>query len=204
MKRTLLFAAFSANLFVSSVAHAQPGVGTVTKFVPKPMLGIKVGADFNQLSAGENFKQAYKPGILVGAFGGVRWKKVGIRVEAMINSAKYDYSVSGAQDGSFKNLYLDIPVLFEYKLIPRIWLQVGPQYSEVLSVKNPDLPSPKDFFKSSDFSGVIGLEARLPLHLVAGARYILGITDIRNQNFNSASDSWNTRTIQLYAGIRFL
>ena len=202
MKRTLLLTVLSATLLISSVANAQPVVGEVTKFIPKPVLGIKLGANFNQLS-GSDFQKAYKPGILAGAFGGVEWKKFGFRVEAMVNSAKYDFSYTGTQDGSFKNLYLDIPVLFELKVIPRLWLQIGPQYSDIMSVKNPDVDNPKQYFKSSDVSGVLGLEARLPLHFVVGARYILGFSNI-NQSVSGYSETWNTRTIQLYVGFRFL
>ena len=200
MKRTLLLSVLSATLLISGIAGAQPVVGKVMKFVPKPVLGLKIGANFNQLS-GDGFQKAYKPGILVGAFGGVEWKKVGFRIEAMINSAKYDYSNSGS-GGTFKMLYLDIPVLFEYKLVSRVWLQAGPQFSYLLSVKNPDVTDPKKSFKSSDISGVLGLEARLPLHLVVGARYMLGFSNIYNES--GASATWNTRTIQLYAGFRFL
>jgi len=208
MKRIALLTLVSTTLLISNITQAQD-VPVVGKFIPKPDLGLKIGANFNQLSDnGGSFKKAYKPGILFGAFGGVHWKKVGIRVEAMVNSASYTYSYTSTQDGTFKNLYLDVPVLFEYRLIPRVWLQVGPQFSDLIGVTanpNPDpANSPKSYFNSSDISGVLGLEVRLPLHLIVGARYILGFSNINNQSVSGDTNAWNTRTIQLFAGFRFL
>ena len=214
MKHKLLLAALSATLLFSNRTEAQiPGVSKVTKMIPKVDLGLKLGANFNQLH-GNSFKNSYQPGIIGGAFVGVRMNKWGIRAEGLISSAKYTYSFtkytsaySTTQNGTFKNIYLDVPVLFEYKIISRLWAQIGPQFSNVISVSaTPNPPAgtdPKSYFKSG-FSGVLGLEARLPIHIVAGARYILGVTDIHNESLPGASGAWNTRTIQLYVGFRFL
>lgn len=211
MNRLLLLPALAATLCFSNNSFAQvPGAGTVAKIVPEPTVGIKLGANFNQLS-GNSLKESYKAGIMGGAFVGLRKGKIGVRVEALLNSAKYTYSISATQDGTFKNLYLDIPVLFEYKIVSRLWAQAGPQFTNTLSVSanpNPD-PSkdPKDYFKSS-FSGVLGLEAKLPAHITAGARYILGVTDVRNAEIKTStgtvSGAWMARTIQLYVGFRFI
>ncbi len=207
MKHKLLLTALSATLLFANQANAQiPGVSKVTKALPKVDLGIKVGGNFNQL-AGTGFKKAYQPGIVGGVFVGVRKGKMGVRAEGLVSSAKYTYTYTATTDGTFKNIYLDIPLLFEYKIIPRLWAQVGPQFSNVISVSaDPNPPAgtdPKSYFKSS-FSGVLGLEAKLPAHLVVGARYILGITDVNDVSFGTAGGSWKTRTIQAYVGFRFL
>jgi hypothetical protein len=104
---------------------------------------------------------------------------------------------------SINGVYLDVPLLLEYKLIPRLWLQLGPQFSELLSAKESGTDVKKDF-NSSDFAGVLGLEARLPLHLTVSARYILGFTNINNESVTGTTDAWNNRTIQLSVGLRFL
>jgi opacity protein-like surface antigen len=207
MKRSLLLTVLTAALLYSASTQAQiPGVSKVTQALPKVDLGIKVGANFNQLS-GNDFKQAYQPGIVAGAFVGLRKGKIGVRVEGLISSAKYTYAISSTKDGTFKNVYLDIPVLFEYKLVSRLWAQIGPQFSNTLSVtQDPAPPSgtdPKSYFKSS-FAGVLGLEAKLPVHITVGARYILGMTDIHNESFTGTSGAWKARTIQAYIGFRFL
>jgi hypothetical protein len=154
---------------------------------------------------GGTWEQAYKPGILIGAFGSVKKNSWGLRVEATLNSAQYAVKDSLAQH-TWKALYLDIPVLVEYKLMKRLWLQGGVQLSRVLSMtsNNSDVTNPKSYFNAGNFSGVVGLEGRLPLHIVAGARYVMGVTDIKSPSIVATGDAWKTRTIQLYLGFRFL
>ncbi len=207
MKPRILLTALIAAVFFSGTANAQlPGVKKVSEALPKVDLGLKLGANFNQL-AGTSFKKAYQPGIVAGAFFGVRKGKFGGRIEGLVSSAKYTYTLTATTNGTYKNLYLDIPLMFEYKLLNRLWAQAGPQYSKVLN-SSTDLPLSagtvaKDYFKPS-FSGVLGLEARLPAHMRVGARYILGLTDIKNASVTAASGAWHTRTIQAYVGYNFL
>jgi len=207
MIRTILLAAFTAALSFSNNCNAQiPGVSKVTKALPKVDLGIKLGGNFNQLNGG-SAKSAYQPGVVGGVFFGLREGKWGGRIEGLVSSAKYTYSYSSTQDGTFKNIYLDVPLLLEHKLISRLWVQLGPQFSDVISVSATPNPPPgtdaKSYFKSS-FAGVLGLEARLPVHFVVGARYILGVTNVNDESFSAAGGSWKARTIQAYIGFRFL
>jgi hypothetical protein len=94
----------------------------------------------------------------------------------------------------------------EYKIVPRLWVQAGPQFNVLLSAKSDNklYDDPKKFFNTSSLNIVGGLEARLPAHLVAGARYILGLTDINNPSGSRTNEAWRTRTIQAYLGFRFI
>lgn len=187
-----------SGLFAGS-AFAVPAVGSVDG-----TLGVKLGANFNQLNGG-TWEQAYKPGALIGAFGSINKGSWGLRVEANINSAQYAIKDSLTQH-TWKAFYLDIPVLIEYKILDRVWAQGGIQVSRLLSMTtdNSAVTDPKSYFNSGYINGVVGLEARLPLHLVAGARYILGATNIRNESVSGTGDAWKARTAQLYVGFRFL
>jgi len=200
MKRILLLTTVSALLF-STAAHAQ--LPLPTKFIPKFDLGVKVGANFDQLNSTDTWSNSYKAGIQGGLTSGLRFKRIGVRVEALVSSVKYDFNGGG---GSVRNVYLHVPVMLEIKLIPRIWLQLGPQYSNILSAKASDgaQSNVKDYFNTSEVSAVGGLEARLPLHLIAGARYMFGLTDMNNTSTSGVSDTWKQRVIQLYVGFRFL
>jgi hypothetical protein len=62
----------------------------------------------------------------------------------------------------------------------------------------------KKNFTTTDISGVLGLELRLPLHLTAGARYILGFSDVNNHDETAISEAWRNRYAQVYVGFRFL
>ncbi len=204
MKRTLLLTVFSALLLCAATSIAQ--IPVVSKVVPKVTLGLKVGANFQDLSS-VSFKQAYNAGFMGGAFVGLQKRRWGVQVEALVKSAKFTFA-QGNSLGSFNTyintVYLDVPVLLEYKIIPRLWVQAGPQFSDLISAKDNNSKDVASTFKTSDFSGVLGLEARLPVHFVVGARYILGLTNINNNNLPGYTDAWNNRAIQVYLGFRFL
>ena len=199
MKQTLLLTALSTALLFSNRSWAQiPGVSKVTKALPKVTVGIKLGANLEKAS-GNVFDNSLKPGILGGAFLSVRKNKIGVRVEGLIKTVKYEYTAPAT--GHINTVCLDVPVLFEYKLINRLWLQVGPQFTSLLSAKDNSSNDVKKLFNSSDISGVAGLEAILPLHLTLSARYILGLSNVNSSN---AGGTWNNRSLQIALGFRFL
>ena len=220
-KSSLVIAVLTLSVIFNFAAYAQiPVVGKAVKALPKPIFGLKVGGNFNKLStSGSELANNYKPSFLPGVFAGLEKGSWGIRVEAIINFAKYDYTFKDINNnpltsGTFSNIYLDIPLMLEYKIIPRVWLQGGLQFSRTLSVKSvgsgnySSLSNPKDYFQPNSYSGVVGAEVRLPVHLVFGARYILGFTDMTTSNvsqqFANAKSAWNARTGQLYLGFRLL
>lgn len=185
--------------------------------IPKVDLAIKLGANIAKLS-GDTWDNGYKAGFLGGVAVGLREHRIGVQVEAFLSQTSYTVSghnfydaysgfynnaYDSAKNGSFKVTYLSIPVLFQLKLIPLLWLQIGPQYSGVVSVKDVDnmVHDAKGLFKSGDLSGVIGLELKLPLHLNIGARYILGLSSLNNTDVSGA---WQQRTVQVHVAYAFL
>ena len=202
MKRILKLSALSVVLLLSTRAGAQvPIVSKATKILPKVTLGLKAGANFQTLS-GSAWASSYKPGIVGGAFVGVYKGKWGVQAEALIKSARFDFK--GSSTWYVKTVSLDVPILLEYKIINRLWVQAGPQFTSVLSENDNNTGGFTKIIKSSDISGVVGLEVKLPLHLTVGARYILGFSDMNNKAFATATDAWKNRYIQLYIGFRFL
>lgn len=207
MKHTLKLTVLSAALMLSTGAMAQvPVVSKVTKALPKVTVGVKAGANFQSLS-GSTWASTYKPGILGGAFVGVYKGHWGIQAEALVKSAKFDFN-GGGSSNYVKSVSLDVPVLLEYKIIKRLWVQAGPQFTSLLSAKNNNSTDVKNYFKSSDISGVVGIEVKLPMHFIAGARYVLGFTDVNNhyapQGGTAATDAWKNKYAQLYIGFRLL
>lgn len=199
MKHALLLTTLSAALLFSTASQAQiPGVSKVTKALPKVDLGIKAGASFNQ-TTGTGLAETYKPGIVGGVFVGVYKNKIGVQAEGLVRSARFDASVGGVY---VKTISLDVPLMFEYKLIPRLWVQVGPQFSQVLTAKDQASTDVKSSLNTTDISGVLGLQVKLPVHLVAGARYVMGFSDVNNSS--TATGAWKNRSIQAYIGFRFL
>ena len=202
MKRTFLLTAVAATLLLATNANAQLGVSKVTKALPKVDLGIKLGANFQHTSGG-SLDQAYKGGVVGGAFVGLHKNKMGVQVEALIKSAKL--SASASNNNYIKTVNLDIPVLFEYKIFWHIWAQAGPQFSTIISAKDNNSTDVKKYLNNG-FDGVLGLEAHLPMHLNAGIRYLIGFSNINNYPAGSGinGESWKTSTFQVYVGFRFL
>lgn len=197
MIRTRLLTVLLAGVLGSNASHAQ--VPVVSKVLPKVSLGLKAGANFQQM-AGSGVDDAYKVGIFGGAFVGVSKNKMGVQVEGLVKSVKADIAATGV----VKSTYLDIPVLFTYRLIPRVSLQVGPQYTMLLSAQNSAKNDVKNLYKSSEISGALGLEVRLPVHLTAGARYIMGFSNVNDNQIATATDAWRNRSIQVHVGFRLL
>ena len=203
MKRTLSLTTLLAGLLFSSQVNAQiPGVSKVTKALPKVTLGLKLGLNMQQISGAPAYSNSYMPGILGGAFLSVRKNKIGGRVEGLIKTAKID--ITGPVPGHINTIAVDVPLLFEYRLIPRVCLQAGPQFTSLISAKDNNSTDVKNSFNTSDFSGVLGAEVLLPLHLTVGARYILGFSDVKSSGVSGAGDSWKNRSIQLSVGFRFI
>jgi hypothetical protein len=211
MKHTLLILVVAAVLgFPASLLAKTPIVGKVKKIVPKVTLGIKAGLNLQQTS-GNLADNAFNAGFLGGVFVGLTKKKIGVQVEGLVKSAKVDYqpSFSPGTGASVKyhvnTVSLNIPVLFEYKLFWRIWGQVGPQFSTILTAEESSKDVKKQF-NTTNFDGVIGLQAILPAHFTLSARYILGLTNMNKTvvTYNGAVDTWNERSVQIALGFSFI
>ena len=179
---------------------------TAKDSIPKPLIGVKIGAASSYLSGNLAFNQAYTPGITAGAYMEFRRKKYGLQMEGQIATAMHSLQDSFINGGTLHFIYLDIPVLFEYRLFPGLWVQAGPQIGTLISVtQNPGtIVAPKTLFESNNFSGVIGLEGKLPHRFSIGARYVAGISNINNGNVLNPSQAWSTTSIQFYLGYGFL
>lgn len=174
----------------------------------KPQLGVALGANFASLD-GTNVDNVYKAGFVGGAYFGIRGRHLGGMVEALYNGSNFSLSSNIMRVNN-----LSVPVLGQLKLMPRVWFQTGPQYNIVLSVKDVNNAlansntDPKDLFKSSSFSWLLGLWVDLPLHFNVAARYVLGLTDMNNGNAMATAagftGAWQQKSIQLQVGWHFL
>lgn len=185
-------------------------------YAQKADLGIHVGANMDY-TVGDALNNGFNGTFLAGVFGGIRFKKAGVSAELNFSQntittgdnfsdAFGQYIKDGTQQGkkgTFKLNELQIPVLFNYNIYSRLWIQAGPQFSAVVSIKDKDdlLKSTKDVFKSGDVSGVVGLWLDLPFHLRASGRYVFGLS---NRNNTDVDQNWRTGQIQIAVGYNFL
>lgn len=181
-------------------------------------LGLKAGANFSMIN-GKYWENGYKANFLGGAFLGINVGKLGGQIEGVFSQGTYAtgedfhdfygdfYNNIGdsLKQGSFRVNYLSIPVLLNIRLFPRATIQIGPQYSGIVSVTDKDrlLKDAGDLFKSGSFDGVLGIWLNLPARINVGARYIIGFSDINNIDGNSVQkidDAWKKRSLQVHIG----
>jgi hypothetical protein len=213
MKRIVQYLSI-ACLCIPTIAVAQPGPAKID-------LGIKAGVNLSKLN-GKTWDGGYKAGLLGGAYVGVNVKKIGGQIELLYSNATFTASgeelhkasiSSGktflknigdtSRNGNISVSYLSVPLLLNLRLFGNAVIQLGPQYTSVLSVQDKDnfLADPKNFLATSDVSGVVGLWLKLPKKVNAGIRYTFGFSD---QNFSSLGESWKNRNIQIHLGYSFL
>lgn len=205
MRKLFLLIAFCLPI----VSFAQPGPLDIN-------VGLKAGMNFTRMS-GSTWTGGYRSGILAGAFGSVGIKKIGGQIEALVstttitgegqnfqNQGLLIFPADSAEIGSFSATYLSVPILLNLRVFGNATLQLGPQYTALLSVRDKDQflnISPEDIFNPSDFAGVVGVQLNLPLNIHAGARYVFGFND---QNLSSVGESWKLSSIQVSLGFSFL
>lgn len=172
--RKLLFA-ITAIAFTAVSAQAQ-----TTSF------GLKAGMTSSNIKfsgSGVSLSLASKIGFYAGAFADIGVSEnFGVQPELF-------YSMLGAKaksgdedfgDGTLDLGYINLPILVKYKK-DGFSAFLGPQISYLLSAKSKsggDSEDDKDEFKSTDFSGVIGVGYTLTNGFGLDARYQLGLSNI--------------------------
>ena len=174
--------------------------------------GVKGGANLGKLD-GTGYNTAFKLGYHLGGFAQINLVKgFGVQGEVIfsqsttrtVDNFNQVYNTDNIQtDANGKDIklnYLSIPIMVNIPLgTPRLKLQLGPQYSILMSDKNV-IKASKDAFKTGDFGVVGGLWLQLPIINIS-ARYVVGLSD--NNNLSDVGDShkWRNQAIQLGVGV---
>lgn len=177
-KYIFLWMLLSAVIFS---VQAQKGIGFGIKggvnFADQTIdeIDVKTVADFHagayvNLNLSDNF--GIMPEVLFSAHG-TKWDEV-----------KIDYD------------YLSVPVMVRFMPVEYLSFEVGPQFSYLLNAEGEDIEDLKANLKSTDFGLAFGAGLNLPFGLRAGARYILGFTDISDVS----EESIKNRTFQFFVG----
>ncbi|MBT8259478.1 MAG: PorT family protein [Bacteroidia bacterium] len=111
--------------------------------------------------------------------------KFSVQPEVLYSAQGFDFEGSDfgfdGMDGTFKMDYINIPVLAQYEVADGFSLEAGPQIGFMVSAK-AEVESVEvdvdEFFKSTDFSGVVGANYALANGLNFDARYAFGLSDI--------------------------
>ncbi|WP_345077751.1 outer membrane beta-barrel protein [Nemorincola caseinilytica] len=203
------FAAFVSLLLLQGVANGQ-----VMGFrEPIVNMGVKVGGSFMHLSSAPI---RTSPGPLAGIY---VWKNIGrfgVRLEALgtmvTHTTKYPASayviptpgIDTETKASLQAIYLNVPLLLEYQLNENLQLLGGPQFGYLLSLTDKNDAYTKVYGNSemltkTDFAVVAGAEYALTRRkkLKAGARAVIGVTDVNNSTYYLVPRTWSSVALQL-------
>ncbi len=174
-------------------------------------LGIKGGANLNKVT-GQSFKESYELGYQVGAFTEIDFNKnIGIQPELLFSQSNpkiatgfhdiYQNIDNAVMNDQVQLNYLNIPILLRVNALGKLLtLNVGPQFSVLMSSSQSLLENGGDAFKKGDFSMVAGAQVNLGTLRVYG-RYNIGLNNI---NDIDNKDEWKSQQLQLGLGIRIL
>ena len=156
--------------------------------------GLKAGANF----AGQAVKEISvktAADFHIGAYANVNLSgKIGVSPEILYSAYGSDWE---GQRADFD--YISIPVMFRYKPVSLLSLEVGPQFSFLTKAVVENEGDVKSYLKNSDFGLAFGAGVHLPLGFNAGARYVIGLSDISK----ASSQSIKNRDLQIYVGWTF-
>lgn len=157
-------------------------------------IGIKAGVNFANVSAPSNIDASSITSFHGGGYININLSdKFGFTPEVL-------WTAFGSKLGNaeLNTDYISIPVMLRFKPISLISLEAGPQFNLLVNAEfnGQDI---KDQLKNNEFGVGFGAGLHLPLGLNAGARYIIGFTNIGEASAANLRDS-NNRTFQIYAG----
>lgn len=176
-------------------------------------IGPKVGANFSSFSGIEDSKS--KTGVYFGAFVELKLvDKFSIQPEVLYTIQGSKISAvsipNGTVNGEIDNHYISVPIMFKYKLIGGLGVEVGPKFDFLMKSESKLAHLTKDTknaFESFNLGLAVGLGCDLPLGFFVDARYNFGLSNIAKDlsiaGIPSSNQNIKNDVIQLGVGFKF-
>ncbi|AZA50218.1 PorT family protein [Chryseobacterium carnipullorum] len=208
MKKLILGLAVTA----SSLAFAQQTPTTSSNPVT---FGVKGGMNVSSLSKDEGLDdQKSKIGFNAGVFANIPIaESFSVQPEVLYSQygEKSDYTLLGNKySASTKLDYIAVPVMFQYNLIPNLFVEAGPEFGFLVSAKNKfknesngnstTSDNYKDQLQTFNFGIGLGAGYYFTPNLGITARYVAGVTDIFKDN---SGDAVRNNTFQVGLAYKF-
>ena len=161
-------------------------------------IGVKLGTNLSGVN-GTSLKGDFKFGYLVGAYADLNIGKIIAVQPELLFSQTTTTTANSSSIPNFEALkkinlhYMSIAALLDYKVLPFIHAQLGPQVGTLLNSSQSITTDAVKAFKSGDFSVVVGAEARF-LKFRGGLRYVVGLSNI---NDLANQEKWKNQNVQI-------
>lgn len=177
----------------------------------KGRFGVKIGANLSNMSNDMSFDPSFSigTGFQVGALYNIHW---GVRTESSLPGTGwiglqpellFSNHVIKSEGGDIKLNYVKVPVMLKVYPLSSLGIEVGPEFSYLISSDPQSLKISEASVKIGDCKGFnfgagVGISYEFKFGFMAGARYSMGFTDLgKNLKWK------NNATIQITAGWLF-
>lgn len=200
------------NLIRNTIALAGLSLLANSSQAQNLHVGIKAGATIYN-NSGKEISGKFNVFPFGGAYLGFSGEKMSLIAEGiftqtrMVTGDNFNQVFNGyirngkeqIQHAEFSFSELSVPVLVGFKAFPATWIEVGPQFTKIVSMNDRDevLKEITNVHKDSYVSAVVGVRIKLPLHLHVTGRYVMGLS---NRNNTDVSERWTTQHFQLGVG----
>lgn len=190
--------------------------GTSLKAQESVQFGIKGGVNFTKMNSEEFADNSNRVGFHVGLLAEIPLGNMfSIQPEVLYSTQGTKAEVimfGGNSIVSFHLDYIQVPLVIKWYLTPSLALEAGPSFNflvnnELGSQRVQPLESfpmfgiESDFGRKFEFGGVLGASYKFGHNLLGSARYVYGLTDAFDSDFNDKAI--NNYGFQLGFGILF-
>lgn len=187
-------------VFFATYAHAQMNAE----------VGVKGGINVSNLSTDANTTYESRTGFHIGPYANLKFGNVGVQPEVLYSQQGTQASFSqAANDFRQDYTYLNIPIMVKFYLVGGLNIHAGPQFGMLLSAKGTTIDDDgnartlnRDVVNNSDISAAFGAGWDAPFGLSLTVRYLLGLSDISDQSFETKSRIFQISVGYMLAGDR--
>lgn len=179
--------------------------------------GAKAGLNLSNVSS-EQMDTDKKAGFNFGAFAQISLsEKITFQPELLFSNQGFKSEISEPDSEYFYEQkdeinYLNVPLMIRYAVLDKFGLEFGPQFGFLLSANEEGKETLrgetttfdqdiKELLKSTDFGFNFGASYDVSENIIIGARYNLGLSDIRDENVDTNKVSNTVLSFSL--GYRF-
>jgi hypothetical protein len=145
--------------------------------------GVKIGLNYSNYHTSDDISDVTDPLLRfnAGVFADFELSDRIVLHPELLYSAKGLAVLDDVDGYDYQQNYLDIPILFSYRINDELSFNIGPEIGFLLSAKVTDGTNTEDikeFMEGMEYGLDFGFSYRIPMGLVFDARYDLGLSNI--------------------------